>query len=82
MSNILIPEDIIGDPEYDGEKQTLTFHGTAAVEIALILQEARKRRERTERANRLNKLIRETAADSTELASFAQKVLDIYEIDR
>lgn len=86
MSDITIPEDIIGDPIYDSDEETLTFYGTAANEIAQILNHARERRERIQRAVQVGKLITETAKGSinsrSELHNFAQKVLDIYEVDR
>jgi hypothetical protein len=86
MSDITIPEDIIGDPIYDSQEKTLTFYGTAANEIAQILNQARERKERTRRAVDVAKLVNKTAKGNllarSELHNFAQQVLDIYEVDR
>lgn len=93
MSDIVIPAEVIGDPEYDDVKETLTFYGSSAVLISRILTEAREKRERAEREERLSALVRSNAkryshrdvsASSmhTAFQDFADRVGEIFEVQR
>jgi hypothetical protein len=93
MTEIAIPTEILGDPEYDEQKETLTFYGSSAVLISRILSEAREKRERTEREERLSSLVRanakryshrEVSASSlhTAFQDFADRALEIFEVPR
>lgn len=91
--DIIIPAEVIGDPEYDDDRETLTFHGSSAVLIARILSDAREKREQAERSDRVNDLVRRFArqyAHKDVSASrlvvafndFAFEVLKTYEVPR
>lgn len=93
MPDITIPAEFIGDPEYDGTKETLTFFGSSAIRIAKILAEAREERERAERAGMLDETARHFAKQYAHQATsasgllhafheFADRVLTIHEVQR
>lgn len=93
MTDISIPAEVIGDPEYDDVRETLTFRGSSAVLIARILTEAREKRERIEREERLAALVRanakrychrEVSASSmhTAFQDLADRALEIFEVQR
>lgn len=93
MSDITIPIEFLGDPEYDGAKETLTFYGSSAIQITRILTEAREKRERAEREERLAALVRanakrychrEVSASSmhTAFQDLADRALEIFEVPR
>ena len=91
MSDITIPAEIIGDPEYDSKRETLTFFGSSAILIAQLLKEAREKRERDERDKRLGALLCANASRYSERAwttselhkafqAFAYEIKAIYEV--